>query len=532
MASNTNVSTVALAGGLNVTASDQMLAPGECVELINYEITTTGRYKRMRGYERFDGQPAPSQVIAATLPGFPFPSVEQAIAAIKAEQQQRRNLINKVPGAGPVLGVFGFEGDLFAFRNTADNSAAKLHKATPTGWQEITTPALLPNGYYEVREGNFTGSAGTMAIYGVDGKNPAFTFDGTTFTQIPSIITPDAPTHLDILPSQILLLSFRGGSFLYSAVGDPFKFSSVDGGGEIAVGQEITGIEVQADATTAIFTRNKSYVLYGSSAADFQLKSLALRSGALEKTIQSMGSSIYLDDRGLTRLERVQQFGDFEGATISQKVQTLLTQRLQNVKASMIKREKNQYHLYFSDQTALTLTLYGSEVMGYTQLRLGFTPHCAWSGENAQGKESSYIGGEDGYVYQMDSGNSFDGAVYASSFQTGFMSGGKPEYKKRWRKLVIEMQSVTQVDAQYKCYYDYADPNIPLSDTLLGSGAKWDLNEWNNALWGGASTSWSDLYIDGVSRNMAVYMRSESDYYPPYEMSLLFIHASPRGRRR
>ena len=198
----------------------------------------------------------------------------------------------------------------------------------------------------------------------------------------------------------------------------------------------------------------------------------------------------------------------------------------------MIKREKNQYHLYFSDQTALTLTLYGSEVMGYTQLRLGFTPHSTWSGENAQGKESCYIGGEDGYVYQMDSGNSFDGAVYASSFQTGFMSGGKPEYKKRWRKLVIEMQSVTQVDAQYKCYYDYADPNIPLSDTLLGSGAKWDLNEWNNALWGGASTSWSDLYIDGVSRNMAVYMRSESDYYPPYEMSLLFIHASPRGRRR
>lgn len=532
MASNTNVSPVALAGGLNVTASDQLLAPGECVELINYEITTTGRYERVTGYERFNGLLAPSQVTAANLPGFPFDSTEAMIAAVKAEQLVRRNAISPVPGAGPVLGVFGFNGEVFAFRNNISNTAAKLHKATFGGWVEVSTPTLQPDGHYEVKEANFTGSASTSEVIGVDGKNPAFRFNGTTFTQITTSVPIDAPTHLEIMPSQILMLSFRGGSFLYSGVGEPTKFSPVDGGGEIAVGQEVTAMEVQADSTVAIFTRNKTYMLYGSSATDFQLKALALRSGAIEKTIQSMGSTLYLDDRGLTRLDRVQQFGDFEGATISQKVQTMLIQRLQNVKTSMVLREKNQYRLFFADNTALTLTQYGGEIMGFTQLRLTFTPNCAWSGENAAGQETYFMGGEDGYVYQMESGNNFDCQPYASSFQTGFMNGGSPEYKKRWRKLVMEAQSVTTIEAQYKCYYDYADPNIPLSETMIGSGAKWDLDTWNDAIWGGASTSWTDLYIDGVSRNISIYMRSESDYYPPYIMSLLFLHASPRGRRR
>lgn len=532
MASNTNASTIRLAGGLNLSASDQELAPGECVELFNYEITTTGRYQRVKGYERYSGMPAPSQAKATDIPGYPLPTPEETIAGLRVLQGELRAAIEPVPGSGPVLGLFGFKGLLYAFRDTVSGSEAKLYEESATGWVEVVTPSLQPGGSYETREANFTGSAGTMEIVGIDGKNPAFRFDGTTFTQITSIITPDAPTHLDILPSQILILSFRGGSFLYSAVGDPTKFSSVDGGGEIAVGQEITGIEVQADSTTAIFTRNRTYMLYGSSSADFKLKALALRSGAIEKTIQSMGSSIYLDDRGLTRLDRVQQFGDFESATISQKVQPALSLRLQNVKASSVSREKNQYVLYFSDQTALTLTQYGGEIMGYTMLRLSITPNCAWSGEDQNGKEAGYLGGDDGFVYKLDSGNSFDGNAYASSLQTGFMAVGKPEYKKRWRKLVVEVQSATEITAQYKCYYDYADPNIPLDDVILGSGSKWDLSEWDMADWGGASTSWSDLYIDGVSRNLSIYMRNESDFYPPHVMSQMFLHASPRGRRR
>ena len=532
MASNTQVQVVPLLGGLNVAVSDQMLRPGECTELINYEITTTGRYMRMQGYERYDGQPAPSEVIAADLPGFPFPTTEDTIAAIKAAQAVRRSAIQPVPGSGPVRGVFVFNGQRYAFRDNAAGDAGKMYRATAAGWEEVTTPVLAPGGRYEFVETNFTGSAGDIEVIGVDGSNPAFRFNGTTFTQIAGPVAPDQPIHVEVLHSQVLLLAYRGGSFVYSGVGDPTTFDPVDGGGEIAVGAEITGMQVQADASCGIFTRDKTMILYGSSSADFQLRTLALRAGARPWTIQAMGNSIYLDDRGLTRLDRVQQFGNFESATISQKVQPLLLQRLQSTVASMVLRSKNQYRLFFSDTTGLTMTMYGGEIMGFSEFRLSMVPSCAWSGENTDGTELFFVGGQDGYVYQFEKGNSYDGEAYASSFQTGFMSFKSPENKKRWRKLVIEADSVTRVEAQFKCYYDYADPNIPMADTLIGAGSKWDLSDWDDALWSGSSTSWADQYIDGVSRNIAVYMRHESDYYPPHIVSQLFLHASPRGRRR
>uniref|UniRef100_UPI004048A6FA hypothetical protein n=1 Tax=Rheinheimera sp. TaxID=1869214 RepID=UPI004048A6FA len=532
MASNARPTAVMLTGGLNVASGDQLLKPGECIELTNYELTTIGRYMRMTGYERFDGQPSPSTVIAADLPGFPFPDVETTIAAIKTAQQVRRDAIQPVPGSGPVRGVFMFEGDTYAFRNTADGLAAKLYRATAAGWDEVTTPVLQPNGRYETIEANFTGAVADKEIIGVDGANPAFRFDGTTFTQITGPITPDQPTHLTVLPSQKLIMTYRGGSLVYSEVGDPAGWDGNLGAGEIAVGYEIIGVETQADSSTAIFCRDRTFILYGKSEADFNLTTLALRSGAIPGTIQTLGTPLYLDDRGLTRLDRVQAFGNFDSATLSQKVQPLLQSKQGNARCSMVLRGKNQYRLFFGDNTGLGVTMYGGEVMGFFEFRLGFTPFCTWSGELPNGTEVFYAGGDNGYLYQLEKGFSHDGADYLSSFQTSFLNFGRPEDKKRWRKLVIEADSVTRVDAQFRVYYDYTDPNIPLEDVMFGSGSKWDLSDWDDAIWGGASTSWTDQYIDGVSRSLSVYMSVESDYYPPHQLAQLFIHASPRGRRR
>lgn len=532
MASNARPTAVMLTGGLNVAAGDQLLKPGECIELTNYELTTIGRYMRMAGYERFDGQPSPSTVVAADLPGFPFPDADATITAVKAAQQVRRDAIQPVPGSGPVRGVFMFEGETYAFRNTADGLAAKLYRATPTGWVEVTTPVLQPNGRYETIEANFTGDVADKEIIGVDGANPAFRFDGTTFTQITGPITPDQPTHLTVLPSQKLIMTYRGGSLVYSEVGNPAGWDGGLGAGEIAVGYEIIGVETQADSSTAIFCRDRTFILYGKSEADFNLTTLSLRSGAIAGTIQTLGSPLYLDDRGLTRLDRVQAFGNFDSATLSQKVQPLLQSKQGNARCSMVLRGKNQYRLFFGDNTGLGVTMYGGEVMGFFEFRLGFTPFCTWSGELPNGTEVFYAGGDNGYLYQLEKGFSQDGAAYLSSFQTSFLNFGRPEDKKRWRKLVIEADSVTRVDAQFRVYYDYTDPNIPLEDVMFGSGSKWDLSDWDDAIWGGASTSWTDQYIDGVSRSISVYMSVESDYYPPHQLAQLFIHASPRGRRR
>lgn len=50
-----------LAGGLNVAETPMQLTPGELIGVLNYEPKTLGGYQRLQGYERYDGQLAPSQ---------------------------------------------------------------------------------------------------------------------------------------------------------------------------------------------------------------------------------------------------------------------------------------------------------------------------------------------------------------------------------------------------------------------------------------------------------------------------------------
>jgi hypothetical protein len=47
-------------GGLNLTAPALKLRPGEILASQNYETDREGNYRRVDGYERYDGNPSPS----------------------------------------------------------------------------------------------------------------------------------------------------------------------------------------------------------------------------------------------------------------------------------------------------------------------------------------------------------------------------------------------------------------------------------------------------------------------------------------
>ncbi len=523
---------ISLRGGLNMADSDNDAPPGTCRELVNFEVNTAGRYQRVSGFERYDGKPSPSAVRIVDLPGFPFPTDEDSLIAFETEIELRREAIGSVPGDGPIIGGFVFDGIVYAMRNTAGGAAAKLHRATATGWQEVTTPALSPGGRLFTRQTNFSGGSGSMEIIGVDGKNPAFRFDGTTFTQITGPIAPDAPILVEVLPSQVLLMAYPGGSLVASAVGDPTKWTPTDGGVEFAVGDEITELQVQADSTCAIGCRNRTYMLYGTSKADFQLKSLSTKVGMRMGTAQTLSDTLFLDDRGLTMLARVQQFGDFAQAAISQGVKPLLDQYAGREVSSLAVKSKNQYRLLFGDGSCLFTTFSPDGAPQYTQVNYGKPFSCGFGGEDLEGKEAVFAGGQDGYVYQLDRGTSFDGAEYSSYLLTTFINFGSPEARKKWHKLVIECDSVTEVVMSAAAFFDFMSPDIPDSEVIIGSGSKWDLSEWDNATWGGSSTSWADMYISGVSRNIAIYLETTSKRIPPFILSNLFLHSKPVSRRR
>ena len=55
-------------GGLNMVDPSLALKPGELVAAKNFEIDIRGRYRRVDGYERFDGQTLPSDITYYRIP--------------------------------------------------------------------------------------------------------------------------------------------------------------------------------------------------------------------------------------------------------------------------------------------------------------------------------------------------------------------------------------------------------------------------------------------------------------------------------
>ena len=543
-----NIQTVPIIfkGGLNLSSSVLEMQPGEAVQLFNYEVNPLGRYQRVMGYERFDGRPAPSQVKAVELDGYPFSNDDVLAEQITSERDTRRAIIKPVQGSGPIRGVAQYNGSVYAFRDDDNGKYCVMWKSGVNGWERVITPALVGGGKYEFSVANFGASSSSIKLYGVDGKNDLFEFDGRRFLQIRGPIQGKKPTHLEVLSSQVMINSYQGGTFVFSAVGDPTDFVN---GGEIGAGDEITGLDLQANNSMAVFCRNRTYILYGTSKADFQLQDLSKTTGAVEGSIQTIGDSVYLDDRGMTRLNRVQEFGNFNTATMSQKIEPLIAKYARRVTASFAIKEKNQYRVCFDDGVGIICTFFGTEVSGFSTFDLKKVVRCTFTGEDDDGREVVLFGSDDGYIYQMQRGFSFDGEVIQHVVRPAFANLGSPEYKKRWRKVVVEVNTAATARILCTPEFDYSDPYIPFhrpGETIpesiaqeiqheilaKGGGGYWDQGSWDDTRWASALTYTSDIYIDGVSRNISVVFSGEAQDEPPHILNSVILHFSPRGRRR
>ena len=86
-------------------------------------------------------------------------------------------------------------------------------------------------------------------------------------------------------------------------------------------------LELMPGDTLAIFNRNRLYILYGESAANWNLKTFSANSGGIEWTIQNLTDTMFLDDRGVTTFQAVNAYGDFSMNAISKKVKPIIDEK-------------------------------------------------------------------------------------------------------------------------------------------------------------------------------------------------------------
>lgn len=439
--------------------------------------------------------------------------------------------------AGDAAGRLIFASQSGAFQAENLDVGANLNVATIAA--DSTDITLVPGGRFEFIETNFGGEAGASRVYGCDGKNRSFEFDGTVFVPINAAVTTDTPTHI-IDHKNHLFLSFAG-SVQHSGIGLPYIFSPIFGAAELATGDIITGFMsepgAQGTSTLGIYNKNRVHMLYGSSVLDWNLVKFKKELGAFEHTLQQFGRTIYLDDRGVTNLEQVQDFGNFNQATESRHIQTFLNQKRALAISSCIARNKNQYRLFFSDKSALYITTEDSRIVGFMPQRFNDVVSCVTSQEDSSGSELMFFGSTDGKVYQLDKGTSFDGDNIEALLKLHYNFQNSLRWIKRYLGVSLEASGdgYSEFDLSYELGYNsdnVSQPSTQSGTALDFTSAFWDTFVWDSFFWDGRSLSPSNLKLEGSAENISLVIRKNSDYFSPINLSGALIRYTFRRQLR
>ncbi len=436
-------------------------------------------------------------------------------------------------GGSDATGVFVLTGVTGTFQSAENLQVSASTVAVSTS--ALVTVALIPGGRYEFVNYNFGGSSSTNRLYWVDGFNTAFEFDGTYAVPLFTGMSVDTPKHL-AAHKKHLFLGFHKGSLQHSSIGDPYGWSVVTGASELGTGDEISGLQVMPGDAMAIFNRNRIYILYGTSSADWNLKTFSDNSGAIEWTIQNLTETMFLDDRGVTTFSAVNAYGDFTMNAISKKIKPLIDDKKGLSIASIRVRKKGQYRLFFNDGTAIYATFSGNKLAGFIRIDLDKVVYTVCSAEDTDGNEILFFGSDDGYIYQLDAGTSFDGSEIEAILRLSYYHFDSPTRDKRFRKIQFEMSGDSSIALQFQPDFSYADANVPEARTrdlsVQGSGGYWNIHNWDNYNWSGQVISTAEENLDGVGTNMGILVLSEATYEQPHILQGVTVHYSPRRIRR
>ncbi|MBF0309240.1 MAG: hypothetical protein HQL56_06905 [Magnetococcales bacterium] len=415
----------------------------------------------------------------------------------------------------------------------AETITSASGSAKASGAQAAIT--LPPGGRYDFVNHNFYGSSDRFRLYGCNGVGTAFEWDGTTFTPIRTGMTTDQPNHIAVHRNH-LFLAFPGGSLQFSSLGEPCQWSVLTGAGEIGIGEEITGFIPDYAGSLIVYGRNKVCQLSGTGADDFVLAVITSDSGAVEWTAQKIAQPLHLDDLGVRRLSTTAAFGDFGMGGVSDMVQPWLdAKRKAGVTAtgSMRVRSQNHYRLFFSDGSGLAIYL-GGKVPRCGLFNLGKVVRCACSGEDASGNEVLLFGSDDGFVYEMEAGTSFDGSEVSAFARLAFNHMGSPSFNKRFHKAVLEVDAASGTRLGMTAEYAYGDSGI--SGTLRefdvrGGGGFWSEANWDAFLWSSPTEGTAVCELRGSGNNISITVVSQATYEDPHIFHGITFTYSRRGLR-
>jgi hypothetical protein len=386
---------------------------------------------------------------------------------------------------------------------------------------------------------------GTDKIAIVDGTNPPALYDKNIFTAL-----NDAPSEVlgaDFVVNFKNHLFFGKDNLLtFTAPYTDNDFISANGSGVISVGADITGLVVFRQQLI-IFTNSSIFQLTGNTIADFVLQSVTLDIGCPNTdTIQEVGGDImFLGPDGLRLLSATDRIGDFGLAVVSKGIQKEVTDFIaaNTSFASVVIREKSQYRIlgYNTNISATSaqgilgtqFAGQGGDGMSWSDLR-GIRAYVADSKLN-ENTETIVFAHDDGYLYQMEQGSSFDGGNISSSFSTPYLPINDPRIRKTFYKMFLytDPQGSVTFNSSLKLDFDQKDSIQPQQISInnsTGSVAFYGSGTFGTATFGTKLLSLFETQLVGSGFVVSLQFTSDSTD-PPYSLDAITLEYGTNTRR-
>ena len=416
------------------------------------------------------------------------------------------------------------------------NVGASLNVATIAG--KPIDQTFPPGGRYYTETHNFYGAAVLKEMYGCNGVGRGFAFDGDSVVFIRTGMVIDKPMRLRVFKKH-LFFAFPGGSVQHSQPGEPLQWSAVYGAGEIAVGSEIVDLLAGTDALF-MFTEDQINYLSGSDASDWVMIPLNNEEGhgAVAHTAATVGKPMYLDVGGLRSISATQDYGNFKlGSMTPQIFPTINTKRRTAVLpvAAVVSKTKDQYRLFYEDGTGISV-YFGRKYPEPMLFELPKVVRCACVELDPNTGERFFFGSDDGFVYELDVGTSFDGEPIEAYLQLPWDNEGSFAVLKRWHRVTIEMKATPETTIGMLADFDYGNGNqgtLPKQEfTVSGGSGMWNAANWNEFYWSSPAEGRAEGYFDGEGENMSIVIMSISAEQDAYTLSSIIKRFSVRGQLR
>jgi hypothetical protein len=438
--------------------------------------------------------------------------------------------------AGPSYanGRFAITNITGTFTNGEDLKVGGVTRAKAGGTQVTAAVMTATSARHQTRYYNFYGASDLKRIYGCDGVNAGYEFDGTYFINIETNMTSNVPKHIEVF-SNTLFFAFAGGSLQNSGTGTPLVWSVRTGATEIGLGDEPTGLGASGVALCATAASTVK-ILTGSSNQDWLLKSVKDAAGSLPYTIQETGGqTLFLDRAGVNILIPPPPIGSqYSTQSVSALIKKTVRDSASLVTDSLYCTLKNQYRLYFSDKTGIIATYEGNRLQGWTQQKYAHQLTCSIEGADTSGNLRQFAGTTDGYVVELDVGSSWDGEDIESIAQLPFGYFGSPDRDKRFHKLTVEIDTPRAVRLYYAIDFEYgasqqpgryiglAGNTSPLSSFALFGELFWATNVLSSA----------EENIDGVARSIGIALYHNSAVDDSFTLTAALLQFTVLGVKR